>query len=663
NAHVILEEAPTDETPEPAAAEAPTEAAGETVEATADANADGPVPLVLSAKTPEALRAQAQRLAAFLTATCDSAPGITDIGHTLAAARAELEHRAVVVASDTPGFVDALEGLAADGAGPVAGAAVTCRDGVVAHGVADLGSNPVFVFPGQGSQWEGMATELYGSSAVFRDRVDACADALAPYVDWSLTDVLQGEPGAPSLERLDVVQPVLWAVMVALAALWESHGVKPAAVIGHSQGEIAAATVAGALSLEDAAKVVALRAQALTVLTKKGGMVAVTLPHQEVRERLLTRQTGPEHDRAVVAAINGPSSTVVSGGTEALDTLIATCEQEGIQARRVSVDYASHSPHVEALHDQILGLLADIQPRSCQVAFHSTLTGRRLDDTAVLDAEYWYRNLRHTVQFGQVVDALIEQGHEVFVECSPHPVLAAGIQDALTEAGRDGIATGSLRRGRGGRQQWLGALGAVFVRGVAVDWSELFPAGRLVDLPSYAFQRERYWLEAPPDAGDVSALGLGEGGHPFFGAATGLAGGGLLVSGRLDVRAQPWMAGHAVRARVLVPGAALVEMASEAGVRVGAGRVAELVLEAPLELPAAGGVRLQVTVGVPDQDGSCEVGIYSQPEETEATEGWALHARGRLDAEPSTAAAATSTEWPPAGAEVVGLDGFYATLS
>ncbi|MEU9482001.1 type I polyketide synthase, partial [Streptomyces sp. NPDC048191] len=662
NAHVILEEEPAQETPAQAtpAEQAPgqedrvqEDRVQEAAPEAADLVEEAPtafVPWVLSARSADALRDQAKRLRDFVAA--DGGLDIRDVGYSLTTTRALFEHRAVLVASEPDGFLRALDGLAS-GDAPGTGAGI-------AQGRADGDTRPVFVFPGQGSQWEGMAVELLDTSPAFRQRVEECADALAPYVDWSLTDVLRGAPGAPSLERVDVVQPVLWAVMVSLAALWQAHGVTPAAVVGHSQGEIAAAAVAGALSLDDAAKVVALRSQALTAIAGRGGMVSVPLPEREVRDRLHERWA----ERVVVAAVNGPAATVVSGDTEALDELMAAYEADGVQARRIPVDYASHSPHVEALHDELLRLLDGIEPRACDVAFHSTLTGERLADTAVLDAEYWYQNLRHTVRFAPVVQDLVEQGHTVFVESSAHPVLTPGIQDMLSAAEREGTVTGTLRRGQGGHQRWLTSLGTAHTGGVPVNWGSLFPSGRPVELPAYAFQRTAYWLQAPEGSGDAGAFGLHEGEHPFLGAVVGLGDtDGLLFTGRVTLGSHPWLADHAVRGHVLVPGAALVDMAAEAGARIGAGRVEDLTLQAPMVVPASGGLRLQVAVGAADETGRHPVRIFSQAADADPSAGWTTHAEGSLGDADVPTPAVVSAVWPPEGAQAVDLSGFYAGLA
>ncbi len=463
NAHVILEQAPEDE-PAPR---------------TEDAEV---LPWLLSAKSAGALRAQAERLAAHLDARPDTDPAA--VGWTLATGRTAFTHRAVVIGD--PGELAAgVRDLAADGAAP----------GLVTGEAAGTHDGAVFVFPGQGSQWAGMAVGLLDTSAVFRESAEACERALAPFVDWSLTDVLRGAPGAPGLERVDVVQPVLWAVMVSLAALWRSMGVEPAGVVGHSQGEIAAACVAGGLSLEDGARVAALRSRAIgEILSGTGGMVAVTLGADAVAELL-----DGLGDRASVAAVNGPLSTVVSGEPTALDELLARCEAREIRARRVPVDYASHSAQVERVRERVLADLAGIRPRSGTVPFHSTLTGETVD-TAGLDADYWYRNLRETVRFEPVVRDLLAQGQGAFVECSPHPVLTVGIEEAAQDADVPAVAVGSLRRDEGDWRRFLTSLAEAHTRGLAVDWTPAFPpaARRLTELPTYAFQRRGYWVETRP---------------------------------------------------------------------------------------------------------------------------------------------------------------------
>ncbi|MEV3874340.1 type I polyketide synthase, partial [Streptomyces sp. NPDC049906] len=640
NGHVVLEQA-----------DAPTGAADDPAAGAPDAEAGTghPVlPWVLSGRTAGALRAQAERLRAHL----DARPGWrpAEVGHALATTRASHEHRAVLIGTDPDGFRRALDALAADDTAPC-----------LVRGTAGSGGEVAMVFPGQGSQWSGMAVELLDCAPVFAARVAQCERALAPFVDWSLEAVLRGEPGTPPPERVDVVQPVLWAVMVSLAELWRSYGITPGAVVGHSQGEIAAACVAGALSLDDAARVVALRSRAIRDLSGRGGMASVALPADRVAEWL-----APWAGRLSVAAVNGPASTVVSGDADALEEFLARATAREVRNRRIPVDYASHGAHVEDVRTELLARLDGLNPSASRIPFYSTVTGGLLTDTSVLDADYWYRNLRGTVRFEQATRALLADGYQVLLESSPHPVLTVGVLETVEDAGADATAHGTLRRGEGGLHRFTESLAELHLRGVPLDWDAVF-AGRRpgpVDLPTYPFQRERYWLEdgAEP-AADVTAAGLAPADHPLLGAVVVLADGdGLLLTGRLSTLTHPWLADHAVRGSVLLPGTAFLELALQAGARVSCPRVEEFTLEAPLLLAGSGGTMLRLTVGAPDRHGRRPLSLHAQPDAPAGEGGeWVRHARGVLAAEdPTTAAQDTGlTAWPPPGAEPVALDGLY----
>ncbi|WP_329303978.1 SDR family NAD(P)-dependent oxidoreductase [Streptomyces sp. NBC_00659] len=632
NAHVVLEQAPAEE---------PAHSGTKTGTA--------PSMWPLSARTEEALRAQAGRLLERVEARADAEPAA--VARALATTRASFDQRAVVVGQ---GRADLLQGLRALAEG------ASAPQVVEGTSVGEDAGRAVFVFPGQGAQWAGMAVELLDTSPVFAARLTECAKALAPFTDWSLIDVLREAPGAPGFDRVDVVQPALWAVNVSIAALWRSHGIHPAAVVGHSQGEIAAAAVAGALTLQDAARVVALRSRAIIALAGRGGMVSVALPAAEARELLASWQG------LSVAAVNGPASVVVSGSTAELDELMERCAAQEVRARRITVDYASHSAHVEEIHDEVAELLAPIAPRTAEVPLFSTVDGEWLD-TTVMDAEYWYRNLRQTVRFEDAVRALAGSGHGLFVECSPHPVVAMGVQETVEDAGSAAAVVGSLRRGEGGLHRFTLSLAEAHTRGAVPDWDAVLPpsARPFTDLPTYAFQRRRYWLEAAPSAGDVSAAGLGAAGHPLLGAEVPLADGeGLLLTGRLSARTHPWLADHLIMDAVLMPGAAFVELAVQAADRVGCDHVEELIMEAPLVLPGQGAVQLQTFVGAPDDSGRRPFTVHSRPED-DPDGPWTRHVSGTLDTAPPTArqTAYDFTLWPPQGAEPVGIDGFYDTLA
>ncbi|MFI0481359.1 SDR family NAD(P)-dependent oxidoreductase, partial [Actinomadura sp. 9N215] len=597
NAHLIVEQAP-DEAPEPP------DAAG---------SSGGAAPWAVSGRSAEALRAQAEALAEFVAA--DPALTASDVGRSLATTRAVFEHRAVVVGE---GRAESLAGLAALARGEAHPALVD--PGTSAPPEAKI----ALVFPGQGSQWPGMGERLLAESPVFAARIAECERALAPHVDWSLTEVLGG---SAELDRVDVVQPVLWAVMVSLAAVWAEYGVTPDAVVGHSQGEIAAACVAGALSLEDAAKVVALRSRALRALSGDGAMASLGIGEDEASRRI---EGGAG---VVVAAVNGPDSTVVSGPPERVAALVAECEAEGLRARLIDVDYASHGPQVDRIADEVTALLAGIRPAASRVGFYSTVTGERIDTTA-LDAEYWVTNLRRPVRFADAVRRLLADGHAVFVESSPHPVLTVGIE----ETGEPARAVGTLRRNEGGLDRVARSMGEAFAAGADVDWSAWFEDGRTADLPTYAFQGGRYWVTAG-NSDDLQAVRLADG--------------GVLLSGRLA--GGGWLSEHVVTGVPLVPGAALVEWALRAADEVGCAGVDELALQKPLAVPESGGLRIQVVAGAPGEDGRREVRVHSSPGETDA---WECHAVGVLapDAAPEPE---PEGAWPPPGAEPVDAGALY----
>ncbi|MEU6784665.1 SDR family NAD(P)-dependent oxidoreductase [Nonomuraea angiospora] len=602
NAHVVLEEAP---------AETPAEPGGELPA----------VPWTLSARTGEALERQAGRLASW--ARSHPEQGAVDVGWSLLG-RSAFDHRAVVIGADREELLAGLD------------------EGAV-RGVAGPLGKTVFVFPGQGSQWLGMGVELLDDSPVFAARMAECEAALSEFVDWSLIEVLRGGQG---LDRVDVVQPVLWAVMVSLAEVWRSLGVTPAAVVGHSQGEIAAAVVAGALSLQDGARVVALRSQAIVALAGQGGMASIPLPASEVTV----------DDRISIAAVNGPASTVVSGDADAIEELIADYEARGVRARRIEVDYASHSAHVEAIEDELATLLAPVTPQAGEVPWYSTVRQCWLTGTEV-DAAYWYENLRRTVWLEPSVRALAEQGHGVFVEVSAHPVLTMAVQETV----EDVVACGTLRRDDGGlRRLWTSAA-ELWVCGVEIDWAGVYEPARpnQVELPTYAFDREPYWPKTVQSNGDLTQVGLGPAGHPLLAAAVSLADGeGVLLTGRLSLKTHPWLADHQVNGQVLLPGTAFVELAVRAGDEAGCDLLEELTLQAPLILPERGGVQVQVAVGAPDEDGRRALTIHARLDD----EPWTRHATGFL-AKDTGAVAFGEPSWPPAGATAVGADDVYELLA
>jgi acyl transferase domain-containing protein/NADPH:quinone reductase-like Zn-dependent oxidoreductase/acyl carrier protein len=674
NAHVIIEEAPGSEassahdrkqTEGEAAEQQPVDPRAEP---SVGLVCDEAIPWVLSGRGEPDLRGQGGRLLERIER--DQGLRALDVAFSLTH-RSRFEDRAVIVGSDhetlTSGLGSLVDGRSA--AGMVKGVAAS-------HGAGGV----AFVFPGQGSQWVGMAAELLTSSPVFAQSMRACAEALTPFVDWSPEDVLFGELEGGWLDRVDVVQPVLFAVMVSLARLWRACGVKLDAVVGHSQGEIAAVCVAGGLSLQDAARIVALRSRALTALSGKGGMASVALSEPELLSWLESFD-----GELSLAAVNGPVSMVVSGERDALSELLARCDSEGVKAREIPVNYAAHSAHVEQVRQELLDACASIAPRSGEVSFYSSVTSGLLD-MAGLDADYWYRNLRETVRFDRATKALLEAGCRTAIEVSPHPVLAMGVQETADALADGNVAeasdraavgvVGSLRRGEGGAGRFLSSLGEVWVRGVEVDWTSLFEGSgaRRVPLPTYAFQRERYWLEAGVGGEDPASVGLSTAEHPLLGAVVTLADEhGWLFTGRVSLASHPWLADHAVMGAVLVPGTAFLELALHTGGRVGCGTVAELAIETPLVLEQDRAVQLQVMVSDADESGSRGVSIYSRQESPDgevqqATQEWVRHASGTLvpdgDATVGEPALGDLTgAWPPPGCEPVQLDGLYDHLA
>ncbi|SCF21925.1 Acyl transferase domain-containing protein [Micromonospora chokoriensis] len=606
NAHVIIEEAPV------APADEPTVVSPD-------------VPWVLSGRTATAVADQARRLAAV-----ESEPA--EVAHSLLS-RSEFVQRAVVLGPDhRPGLAALADGMPSS---------------AVVSGVA-RSSGVVFVFPGQGSQWVGMAAELLESEPVFAARVAECAAALAPFVDWNLLDVLRSDD---PLERVDVVQPVLWAVHVALAEVWKAKGVTPDAVIGHSQGEIAAACVAGVLSLSDAAKVVALRSKALLALSGSGGMVSVSAG-LDVVTPLLTEGVS-------VAVVNGPTSVVVAGAD--LDAFLAAAEVAGVRARRVKVDYASHCALVEPVEAELARLLDGVQPLPGAVPVFSTVEGG-----GVMDAAYWYRNLRQPVRLDLAVEAAHAAGHRIFVEVSAHPVLTGAIADAV-----DVATVGTLRRGEGGTAQIVRALAEAWVQGAPVDWTTVIPATRTVDLPTYPFQHQRFWVDEVnlPISADIATAGLDAASHPMLGAAIPLLDSdAVLFTGLLSVEAHPWLGEHKVMGANVMPGTAFVELALHVAGQTGCRRLEELTLLTPLIVPERGARQLQLWVGPPDGNGRRAINVRSRSDEGETGDpldatGWIHHATGAISTAADPTGPADLTAWPPPGARPVDLSEFYEAVS
>ena len=638
NAHLILQQAPTPPA-EPATGQAQ------------DGVEFGPPLWPVSARTPAALCAQADRLHQHLI--CHPDLDLTDVAYSLGSTRTHHSYRAVItapVASVDPreDLLDALDALRTGQAHPQ----LTRH-----HYLAHLRGKTVFVLPGQGGQYPGMGKELYEHHPVFAETVDDCDNALHPFTGWSVREVLCQDPAAPALDRVDVVQPVLFTMMVSLAELLSRYGIVPDAVIGHSQGEIAAAYIAGVLPLPEAARVVARRSQALSALCGSGAMASVLLGADELQPRLR-----PWSEALSIAAINGPSHTIISGHPAALEEFTAACDRDGIHIRAIAVDYASHSAQIEPLRERLLAELADLTPMPASIPLYSTV-GEALSagplDTTTMDADYWYRNLREPVRFHDRVVERLAAGECTFVELSPHPVLAPAITDTLAQAaGRTQSAViTTLHRDRSDQDSLATALAQLHNHGHSPSWRALYPDARTVGLPTYPFEHRRYWL-APTATGDACGLGLDRAEHPLLGAVAELADQDqVMVSGRLSPGTEGWLVGHQVNDTVVFPAAGFIEVMLRAGELTGCPVIDELVLHTALILSEQVPTDLQILVHPLDERGRRPFSVHSRAGGQHA---WTLHASGALSADQP---AAGSPPVPAPGVAALDQDDFYERLA
>ena len=606
----------------------------------------------ISARTPAALFAQADRLHRLLAD--NSGLDLTDVAYSLGATRAHHPYRAVITvpaesADVRDDLLSALDALRTDQQHPQV---------IRHHRLARRRGKTVFVLPGQGAQYPGMGWELYENNPVFAQSVDACDAALRAVTGWSVRDVLRQDPSAPALDRVDVVQPVLFTMMVSLSEMLASYGIVADAVIGHSQGEIAAAYIAGALSLSEAATVVARRSQALSALRGTGGMASVLMAAEQVGPLLQ-----PWGEALSIAAVNGPSHTIISGDPTALEEFSAVCERDGIHIRSIAVDYASHSAQVEPARERMLGELADLKPSASRIPLYSTVGGAGADplDTTTMTADYWYRNLREPVRFHDRVVELLAAGECTFVELSPHPGLAPAISDTLAQA--DGRAQSAvvitLHRDTPAQDSLSTALAQLHNHGHSPSWSALYPRAHSVELPTYPFEHRRYWLASAP-GGDASGLGLDRVDHPLLGAVATLADKEqLMITARLSPATLGWLAGDQVHDTPVFSPAGVIEVMLGAGELSGCPVIDELVIEQFLTLSQQSPTDLQILVQPFDQNGRRSFTVHARSGGGHSA-AWTLYASGVLGADPT---AAPPVSIPAPHVEALNQDDFYDRLT
>jgi len=642
NTHLILEQAPL----EPAIVSASDLVPASASAPSADSNDGRIILLPISARSQASLHGQAQRLRDLVLGDPTLEPGA--IARSLAFERTRFERRAVVIAADRDGMLSGLTDLL-EGRGSA--------HAVVGTGAVLTNAKTAFVFPGQGTQWVGMARDLLMRDEDFRAEFLHCDKEFAALLGWSLADRLTGMTAA-DLVDFPVVQPLLFATMAALAASWRAAGVTPDAVVGHSQGEIAAAYCAGVLELGDAARIVVTRSRLMSDIEEPGAMAMVGLPEEQLAARLADFD-----GRVSIAAVNVRRSTIVAGEQAAVNALLAELDRVGVYTRvgASGPGFAGHCRLIEAIRDRLGAELAGVTANSPMTPWYSTVSGEPVNGEPIAP-DYWYRNARETVRFAATIETMIADGFRYFVEMGVHPSLTAAVQSVSEDQGREVAAVGSLVRDQDGPACLAASRAALYVAGHELDWAALVPESGRVDLPTYAFDERRFWTDPIRHGG---ALGPDDTlTHPILGAAVpNPESGGVTLTGRISRGQHPWVSDHAGPNTVLLPGASLVEMAVRAGDEVGAPVVRELVLRSPLLVPERDPVRVQVVVGGAEADGGRTVRVYGR-DDRDPDPGWTLHAEGMLaEATEVPVAQPDSSVWPPEGAQPVDVEELYAGLA
>ncbi|MGC4984763.1 type I polyketide synthase [Streptomyces sp. DT193] len=635
NAHVILEQAPPED--------------DEDDEDHLPYCHGGLVPWALSARSAQALRAQARSLHDFAAAHPD--PDLLDTGWSLVSGRTAFEHRAVVLGHDRDELLTALDALSQgkDSAALVRGTA------------ADEADGPVYLFPGQGSPWAGAARQLYDTHPAFARSLDEICARFDAHLPYQLKPVLLADE-PEGRERTDIAQPALFTLQVSLYRLLTHYAPEPARLIGHSVGEIAAAHVSGVLDLDTATRLVAARGRTMQSVTEPGAMLAVRASHQHVSTLL------GAYDRVGVAAVNGPESVVVSGLREQVHALRDRLAADGVSAKLLPVGHAFHSPLMDPVLDAFAGALGDLPEGEMTIPVVSTRLGREATLQELTSARYWVDHVRDPVRFWDAVQSARAAGAGVFVEVGPGATLTSITKEALaTEGIDDTLVVSASRRDRTASQALLGALAHLHVSGAPVDFAALFGPRRSVDLPTYAFQRRRYWMDflAGTRSADVTSAGLLAPEHPLLGAVVDHPGTDEHVfTGLWSLRTHGWLGDHAVFGAVVVPATAHLDLALSAGRHVGCGRVEELTLAVPLILPESGDVRIRVVVGAADDTGRRTLDVYSHSGDDTPDQGtWTRHASGNLAPGTPPAPVPALTVWPPAGAERLDISSLYDTFA